>query len=170
MADFAPAIVFTLEWEGGYVYDKDDPGGPTKCGITRSTLAAFRMRECYNDDVRDLSRAEILLIYRTKYWKHDPIVDQNVATKFFDLGVLFGPPRATMFIQEALCTLGVDIEVDANFGPLTLIAINNANPFKLINETMAVAIEHATKLVESRPALTKFYGGWLRRIKTWPTS
>lgn len=41
-AAFEPAVRFVLAREGGFVQDPRDPGGATKFGITRRTLARAR--------------------------------------------------------------------------------------------------------------------------------
>ena len=64
--DFERAIpiILTLEGgdrpDGGYVNDPEDPGGETKFGIAKKFNADV--------DIKNLTRAQAIEIYRAKYW------------------------------------------------------------------------------------------------------
>jgi lysozyme family protein len=60
MTPFQSAVKFLLDHEGGYVNNPNDPGGETNYGISK------RM---YPDvDVRNLSIADAMSIYKRDYW------------------------------------------------------------------------------------------------------
>ncbi|MCC2654360.1 MAG: hypothetical protein K0Q60_4526 [Microvirga sp.] len=65
---FEKAVEIVLQHEGGFVHHARDPGGATKFGITRETLSRVRGRPVTIEDVRELTRAEALAIYRWLYW------------------------------------------------------------------------------------------------------
>lgn len=58
--NFDKAAQFVLKWEGGLVYDPDDPGGMTKYGISK---------EAHPDvDIINLTREQAKEIYFAEYW------------------------------------------------------------------------------------------------------
>lgn len=61
MNDFDKAVEFTLEWEGGYTNDLDDPGGETNWGISKKAHPDL--------DIFNLTREQAVEIYREEYWK-----------------------------------------------------------------------------------------------------
>ena len=57
---FEKIIEFTLLWEGGYSFDKSDPGGETHFGISK---------RAYPDlDIAGLTLEDVKLIYKRDYW------------------------------------------------------------------------------------------------------
>ena len=58
---FDEAFEILIGHEGGYVNDKRDPGGETKYGIAK--------RSYPNVDVRNLTRAQAVDIYRRDFWQ-----------------------------------------------------------------------------------------------------
>ena len=55
-ANFPACLAFTLKFEGGFVNDPRDPGGPTNMGITIATLSHELGRAATIKDVRTLSK------------------------------------------------------------------------------------------------------------------
>jgi lysozyme family protein len=133
--------------EGGYVDHPDDPGGPTRHGITLRTLTRARGRPVSPDEVRALGRAEAEAIYRTWYW--DAIrgddLPAGIDLAVFDAAVNAGPPRAARLLQEVL-----GLPADGTVGPVTLAACRDADAAALIR------------------ALGRARLDFLRRLRTWP--
>jgi lysozyme family protein len=71
MSKFDEIIEVVLEHEGGYVNDPKDPGGETNFGIAK--------RSNPDVDIKNLTKAEASLIYKTKYW------DKNKVESLFRL-------------------------------------------------------------------------------------
>lgn len=66
---FTPDIQrFILAHEGGYVDHPKDPGGATNLGITIKTLAAWRKRKVSKAEVKALTPADVIPIYKANYW------------------------------------------------------------------------------------------------------
>jgi len=65
---FEQAVDIVLQHEGGFVQHPRDPGGATKFGITRETLSRAGGCPVSVEDVRELTRAEAVAIYRWLYW------------------------------------------------------------------------------------------------------
>ena len=65
MSKFDEIIEVVLEHEGGYVNDPKDPGGETNFGIAK--------RSNPDVDIKNLTKAEASLIYKTKYWDKNKV-------------------------------------------------------------------------------------------------
>lgn len=100
--NFITALELTLKYEGGFVWDKHDPGGPTNMGITIATLSHELGRQATVTEVRNMTRATAASIYRKKYWnvvggdKLAPGVDILA----FDIAVNSGPGRALRWLED----------------------------------------------------------------------
>lgn len=144
---FDQAVNLVLQQEGGFVRHSRDPGGATNFGITRETLARARGRPVSVEDVRNLTRAEAVSIYRRFYWdavRADEL-PPGLALVVFDLAVNSGPFRAVQMLQRALGT-----EADGIVGPVTLNAARDADPAETIR------------------SLSRARLGFLARLATWP--
>ena len=145
---FEACIKYVLASEGGFVNHPKDPGGATNMGITQSTLAAWRKRPVSVDEVKRLTRAEAVEIYRAQYWttirgdELPPGVDYAV----FDISVNSGPGRAAKFLQQAL-----RIEADGVVGSKTIAAAVAASDVGLARDVCARRL------------------AWMRTLKTWRT-
>lgn len=112
---FEDCIFFVLQWEGGYSNDSKDPGGETKYGIAKKFYRQL--------DIRNLTQAEAIEIYRRDYWQkngldHIPIY---LRLAYFDCVVNQGPGGAVKILQRAL-----GLKPDMVFGPKTKEALNKA--------------------------------------------
>ena len=155
MADFEQAIQTTLQHEGGYTDNSSDPGGATNMGIEQ--------RDLPNIPIRDLTVAQATAYYFETYWKqfYSLISSQQIASKLFDFGVLFGVGTAVKNLQAAL-----DIEMDGLFGPGTLAAVNAAAPASLLLKFQAEMNAHVRAIVAGNPKLEVFQAGWQNRINS----
>lgn len=61
MSDFERAVAFVLAHEGGYVNNPQDPGGETNWGISKRSYPDL--------DIRNLTRARAVEVYRRDYWE-----------------------------------------------------------------------------------------------------
>lgn len=173
MANLGPALDFTFGNEGGFCIDD---GGPTKYGVTQATLDRARKARPaakYPKDVRDLTQAQAADVYRQDFLPDhfDDIASQRVATVLFDMGVNAGVSEAVTLMQRALNALGVQprVDVDGKLGPMTLAAINAANPSALLGAFANARIAYYSYLAQKDPA--KYGGylkGWVARAKRMP--
>lgn len=153
MAEFYLEVDALIQREGGYVNDPDDAGGETKYGISR--------RAYPHEDIRNMTRLHAAGIYRRDYWdamRCDEINDQRVARVLFDTGVNIGVKGAVKMIQKAAGS-----GIDGHAGPITLRAINEADPARLAAEFTLRRIEYYVKLAIKRKANQKFLAGWVAR-------
>lgn len=117
-----------------FTNDPRDSGGPTKFGITLSTLAAYRKVSVTAADVEELKRDEAVAIYRWKYIEQPKFnllipISEVIAEKVIDTGVLCGQQRSAEWLQRLLNALNrqgkdyQDISVDGDCGNQTVVAL-----------------------------------------------
>jgi lysozyme family protein len=139
------------------VHHPKDPGGATKFGITRETLSRARARLASVEDVRALTRAEAVTVYRGQYWdgvradELPPGLDLAV----FDLAVNSGPVRAVRMLQTVL-----GVAADGIVGPVTLSAAWQADPTETIRRLTRARLGFLGRLA----AWPVFGRGWRRRV------
>jgi len=155
--------------EGGYVNDPDDPGGPTKYGVTQATLAAYLGRPVSASDVAALTGEQARSIYRSKYYDTPRLGLAPDALQPFllDAAVNHGPAEAVRMLQRVLADTGTTgLAIDGMMGAQTAEAARAA--YARIGERLlsSVADERRRvylRLAAERPVLGKFLGGWLAR-------
>jgi lysozyme family protein len=155
---FLKAFDYLLKHEGGYVNDKADPGGETNSGISK--------RSYPNLDIKNLTLEQAKEIYFRDFWlkgKYEQINDENIAIKLFDLGVNVGINQANKLIQRALRATGTQVTEDGIIGPITLKAINEADPTDLLAALKSEAAGYYRLIANLKPSQKKFITGWLRR-------
>ena len=88
--DFQKAVDDLIDnWEGGYVFDPNDPGGMTKYGICARSYPTL--------DIKNLSRDQAVAIYYRDFWqkyKLESTEDAAIRAKVFNMGVLMGMKTA----------------------------------------------------------------------------
>lgn len=152
----------------GLVDDPDDPGGITKYGISLRFMAAHGVDvdgdgDVDAEDVRDLDPEATERLYKQFFWNlvhGDDLVNQEVATKLFDMAVNMGPKRAILIAQES-----VGLDADGGFGPKTFRALNvdgDAAKAVLVSIRSSQAAFYRG-IAASREKSRKFLSGWLVR-------
>ena len=167
--------------EGGYVDDKDDPGGPTKFGITLATLRRLKLDlnrdgRLDRDDVRALSRRQARDIFIRDYFIRPRIneLPESLQESVFDMYVNAGS-HAVRILQRLLRQMGHRVAVDGIIGPQTIRAARLAEEEAADYLADAYGIARRNwyyALADRRPALRKFArrrdggkGGWIRRAE-----
>jgi lysozyme family protein len=155
MANFSIAISITLDpdHEGGYNNDPDDSGGETNFGITQADMPGV--------SIKDLTIDRATAYYLDHYWKvlYSQIESQAVANKLFDMGVLAGVGTAVRMLQIAM-----GITVDGNFGPFTLMHLNQVGD-SILPAYMTRMEKHYADVAAKNPKDAKFLKGWERRVE-----
>lgn len=160
--------------EGGFVHDPADRGGATIWGITEATARAFG----YKGDMRGMTRAMAIEIYRRRYWIAPSLdlieqIDPPIALKLLDLGITSGPATGVKFLQRALNVLNrgeqsyPDVGVDGAAGVLTRAALKafvgaRGREGRLVLLGMIAAQQSVfyLSIAETRPANERFEYGW----------
>lgn len=171
-----------IDREGSAYTDRNnDPGGPTKYGITLATLISWRGHQCTALDVMNLERAEAADIYRFKYYLQPGFgkvaaLSQRIADELTDTGVNCGVCLACLFLQRCLNAfnkngkLYADVALDGDIGPRTLSALSTYLAVRHHDDgeaVMAAALnclqgERYIDLAEKSSRLEDFTFGWIR--------
>lgn len=156
MADFDQAIGAVLEHEDpgltGVV--TTDTGGKTRWGISAAAYPHL--------DVATLSLDDAKAIYRRDYWRPlslGAIADQHVAGKALDMAVNMGTGTAARLLQKA-----VGVAEDGVIGPVTLEAVNTADPQVVLADLRHLSAERYREIAAANPdRYGRYLGGWLAR-------
>lgn len=154
---FDRALALVLELEGGFVADPRDPGGATRYGVTRATLARARGRPASVADVKALTRQEAGAIYRRFYWAEvgGDALPAGLDLAIFDFGVNSGPARAIKALQSAL-----GVTADGRLGPVTRAALAACDPAATVRRVTADRLGFMRRL----STWTAFGRGWTARV------
>lgn len=166
------ALLFMKKWEGtGFVNLPLDKGGPTNSGISWpcwQTAAPILGRPATVDGLKRMTDADWRWIVINLFWKPiggDQIVNEGVAIALFDFSINCGVVPAVRGIQSCLHRMGnLGVVVDGRMGPITLEAINRANPDRLFDELAAYQRAYYDGIVRRDPPQKKWYNGWINRL------
>lgn len=160
-SNFKACLSVILRHEGGFVNHPADPGGATKYGITRRTLARWRGVRWWRlpvRAVRRLTKREAGAIYRAWYWR--PIFGDDlpagVDLAVFDFAVNSGWKRAVKALQRV-----VGVRRDGYVGPKTLAAIARHGAARVIHDLCRHRLSWLRRLRHWR----HFGRGWTRRVR-----
>ena len=149
-------------YEGGYGWDRSDPGGPTAFGITCFDLAEHRHQKMSSMSawaplVRAMSLQEAEDIYASKYATACRFDDLSSGPDcaIFDFGVNSGPSRAIKYAQMVVGTAR-----DGILGPDTITHINHMDPNKFVDDICDFRLGFVRNLGTWR----EFGKGWSSRI------
>jgi lysozyme family protein len=143
MDHFEEAFARTMSEEGGYSFDRMDPGGETYMGISRVYWPGWEGWGIIDDSVEEgiileFATADLAPLifdfYRTNFWyrmQGDKVValSPKVAYELFDTAVNLDVPDAVKFLQVALNMQRMatrafsELIVDGLLGPNTLTAL-----------------------------------------------
>jgi lysozyme family protein len=165
MDNFAPSLAHVLASEGGKVDNPRDPGGRTNCGITQREYDAWRTRHGQPPrDVWLLDPNEREAIYREDYWNKvsGDLLPHGVDYATFDFAVNSGPHEADVCLQRAIEALqsSAGVTADGVIGPVTLAALNAADPLRVIHEICAERLA----FMQEHCDWADFGNGWSKRV------
>ena len=147
--NFDSAFVKLLGHEGGYVFDRRDPGGETKYGISA--------RSYPHEDIKNMTVERCKEIYKRDFWGPGgcDAVPDGLKFDLFDMAVNSGVSRAIKTLQTS-----VSVTADGVLGPRTLQAVQSMPAARL------AARFNGTRLafMASLPAWTTFGRGWAMRV------
>lgn len=184
------------EFEGGYVDDPDDEGGPTNYGITGEALNEFQRllgigRKAAQDAAaqrvatlgrytpRSLTRQEAEDIHDIimRGNKIDMIADPSLREQVFDMTVNMGPAIAPGLLLDALEDLGYNVRngPDDNvmgskaLGVIRNLALsgNNRELTRLNNALVDKRRAYYEDSIAREPTNKKFRRGWLNRANSF---
>lgn len=167
--------------EGGYVNDPDDPGGPTKYGVTVHTLRRLGL-DLTGDgridaaDVRCVTRSQAVGIFIQHYYDAPGIarLPEALRASVFDMYVNSGS-NAVRILQRLLRQMGQTVTVDGIIGPQTAEAAQIAAqtaPGHIADAYAIARRNYYFRLADRRPASRKYArtsaggkGGWIKRAE-----
>jgi len=151
-----------LRREGNIYTDRaDDPGGPTKYGITLADLRVDRP-DATAADVAALTKDEAVEIFARRYLVRPgftAVSYRPLRALLVDFGVHSGPAQAIKELQRLL-----GVEDDGILGPITVAAANlYPSPRVLLNRLAVARILFLAGIVARKPEMTWALVGWMRR-------
>lgn len=164
-ANWQQAFEQMLASEGLFTDDEKDKGnklpdgrkGSTMLGVTQYNWEAHVGHQVTHDDMRQLTAADVEPLYKQKYWdivRADEL-PSGIDYLIFDMGVNAGPNCSVRLLQTA-----VGVTADGKLGPMTMAAVQAADPVELI-ENFSAAKEAFYRSLDDFPV----YGnGWLSRV------
>jgi lysozyme family protein len=164
MANVYLAIAYVLTWEdaslSGVITTAPD-GKRTRFGIDEHWHPALTNCLYYSSmgatAALQIARG-ILDVHYCQPLCIAEINDQDIANKLLSLGVNLGVVNAARMLQDAVTVAG-----DGRIGPLTLHALDLADPVKVMEDLRAEATNFYNELVARDPNMQMFLQGWLRR-------
>lgn len=152
-------------YEGGWSNHPNDKGGCTMSGVTLATFRSVYGQKKTCADLKKLTNAQWILIFRAKYWqrwKADDIKNQSIANLLVDWLWVSG----AWGIKYPQRVLGV--ADDGIVGAKTIAAINNyKNQEQLFNKLWAKRKAHFEGIVAANPSQKVFLKGWLNRLNAF---
>jgi len=157
-------IARVLRFEGGFVNNPLDRGGPTNLGITASELGRIRGlgRTATVAEMQALTREEAASIYVQNYIKapkFNEIADGALRLIVVDSGVLHGVTRAAKWLQQAL-----GVSVDGVVGDQTKKALATADAASVGRGVLKSRFKFIGAILQSNPSQVVFAAGWLNRV------
>lgn len=161
----------TIALEGGYVNDKDDPGGATRFGVTERVARA----NGYAGPMRTLPREIAVSIYYRRYIidpGYGPLekLDAAVLEEIFDTTVNMGARRPSQWFQQSMNELcGTRLVKDGKVGPATIGAFERCQRnvgatnlcTRMLNSMDAKQAAEYRRIVRVRPVSRKYLKGWM---------
>jgi lysozyme family protein len=169
------AIDAVIEREGGYVDRVEDRGGPTKFGVTQTTLDRARgLALVATKSVKDLTVQGARTIYRVLYVDEPRfcvIRDPDLFELVIDRGINMNPVRAVKWLQAAL-----GVKEDGILGPKTQAALEYAEAtgraHLIYRSVLADSVMYLGRLIskderdadhDGKTDSAEFASGWLNR-------
>lgn len=150
----SPIIDFILRHEGGYVNDKNDPGGETKFGISKRSYPDL--------DIKNLTKQQATEIYERDFYNKVRGDDLPVwlALMVTDFAVNAGIKTAVAILQRLVG------ETDDGIIGKKTIAACKGKPSRTLRQAYTTSREaYYDALVARKPVMKRFINGWKNRTK-----
>lgn len=167
--------------EGGFVNDKDDPGGATNRGVTIHTMRRLGL-DLDRDgdvDVQDVKLVSFDLAVEIflRHYFYKPRINQlpePVQASVFDMQVNAGS-NAVKILQRMLASMGYDIAADGAIGPQTTRIATQAfdkNPAAFVDAYGIERRKYYFRIGDRKKTSRKYCvtkaggkGGWIKRAE-----
>lgn len=168
---FDYAFAYLLGDEGRtYTNRPNDPGGPTKFGVTLKAYKAYKempggpLIEAF--DIEMLTEDQAKQFYFERYWlplKCDKMKFGSVAICLFDSGVLYGVGTVARMAQLAVSRCGATIKFDGILGDNTLAVINLVRAADFLAAFHDLILERIDHVIKINPEEEEDRAGWTHR-------
>jgi lysozyme family protein len=168
MADINKLIPFIRHWEGRFVDDPRDSGGPTNKGVTLKTWKMYGYDKDLDgdidvDDLKKISdEVDFVGILKEKFWdrwKANRIKNQSLANILVDWTWHSGK-WGILIPQEIL-----EVKQDGIVGEITLQALNSyPEQENLFSKIKIARLAYVRRICESDKDKRKFLKGWTNRV------
>jgi lysozyme family protein len=152
---FKECLDLVLKSEGGWVNNKNDPGGETNLGVTKAVWEEWVGHPV--ESLKNLTKDDVAPLYEQKYWRpcYGEVLPRGLDFVTFSFGVNAGPGRAVKLLQSAIGCVP-----DGVIGPRTRELISASNSATLIAKFSEARREYY-KALKTFPI---FGRGWLARV------
>lgn len=175
--------IIRKEGDDKFTNDPNDPGGPTKFGVTAAKLGEWRKlgRVATADEVRNLQRPEAVDIFYNDYivkpgFALVAAVSPAIAEELVDTGVNMGTGTPGPWLQRTLNSLNneghywPDLLVDGRVGRATVDAIKALRKMRgddlsdklVLTGLNAFQFVRYVELCEKRSGNEEYQFGWLK--------
>ena len=153
----AEVIAFVLQMEGGYVWNRNDPGGETNWGISK--------RSYPNVDIKNLTRQGAIDLYERDFWrggKCDVVNETHplLALAHMDWCVNHGVGGSAAFLQRAVGAMA-----DGDIGPKTIGAVRACDELSAVAYYLNDRAKWYHRRCQQLPSQKEFLPGWLARLR-----
>lgn len=151
----------TLNHEGGKSTNRADPGnwtgGKVGAGVLKGTNMGIAANTFPNLDIMNLTKADVIPIYRDKYWNKvsGEALPFGLDLVVFDYGVNSGPSRGVKALQAE-----IGIKVDGVAGPETIVRTASTDVKRAIQGVCA----RRRSFLRALPTWETFKRGWSARV------
>jgi lysozyme family protein len=158
--NFTISFQFTIGQEGGFTKDPTDKGdwtgGQVGAGTLKGTKYGISAASYPGLDIQNLTLDQAMAIYKSDYWNaiQGDQLPLAVAKVAFDTAVNSGVSSAAKMLQRI-----VGVYVDGKIGPISVAAINKADPIPTAQELLVQRVLLDTQA--SQWQIDKV--GWVRR-------
>lgn len=187
--NFESALKYTLQYEGGYANHPSDKGGETYKGIARNiwkTWSGWKYidqvipnkfqpsrieKQIIDKDLATIAELDNLIkdFYKINFWdkcKCD-LLPNKIDRKVFDIAVNMGSKTAIKLLQKTISKLGITIDIDGDFGPSSISALQHLLSLtsidEIINKLCSIQLQRYKDIIENNPSQEVFREGWTRR-------
>jgi lysozyme family protein len=174
MADYNVAFQWMMQFEDpgmvcAQVPDAAPEGNPGPCyAISGINSCVWPADFAQIAALPQASRAPaVQAFYQARFWNrwYAQLTSDDVAMRVLDFAVNGGPGTAVKTLQNAVNSLGGNLTVDGEWGPLTLGATNATDPTELVPAFQDERVAYYQDIVANNPADAQYLDGWIARAE-----
>lgn len=170
MADWITAYDWMMDFEDATRACAEVPDAPPGAFAISGINSASWPAECAAIAAVDQADREPLVqqFYQNHFWNKwfAQLVSDEVCKRVFDFAVNGGSGTAVRCLQQAVNSLSAAaIAADGGWGPITLGAVNAADPAALVSAFQAQRVAYYQDIAASNPGLAQYLPAWTVRAQ-----